>query len=420
MRNYFITIFVSAIFLVGCGHDREAVPQPNEIIQANEIQGSESSSNLPRNFSIVHAFQGSDGATPAAALIFDGSGNLYGTTVYGGSSSCRDCGVVFKLDPSGNETVLHKFNGEDGEHPSSDLVFDATGNLYGTTSEGGSTGCYHRLGCGVVFMIDPSGHETVLHRFSGPDGANPFAGVVRDAAGNLYGDTRTGGSSKGEGVVYKIDPNGNESVLLTFHGRNGRTPVADLLLDAAGNLYGTTTLGGPHTPLCGVGCGVVFKIDPSGNESVLHRFDGADGGQPYSALVQDAAGNLYGTTAFGGSRGIAGGTAFELDHRNNYETVLHRFSQKEGAEPLAGLIRPGEGNLYGTSGWGPGHAGTVFALDRFGNETVLHVFHISDGVGPQASLVRDAAGNLYGTATEGGGSRCFQNSGCGVVFKISH
>jgi hypothetical protein len=165
---------------------------------------------------------------------------------------------------------------------------------------------------------------------------------------------------------------------------------------------------------------VVFKLDPSGNETVLHRFNGADGGQPYSALVQDAAGNLYGTTAFGGSRGIAGGTAFELDHRNNNETVLHRFSQKEGAEPLAGLIRPEEGNLYGTSGWGPGHAGTVFALDRFGNETVLHVFHISDGVGPQASLVRDAAGNLYGTATEGGGSRCFQNSGCGVVFKISH
>jgi uncharacterized repeat protein (TIGR03803 family) len=419
MRSFVITILMSACFLVACAHARSAVPGPNENSQPNRIHGGESSASLPRNFSIFHAFQGPDGAYPEAALVFDGSGNLYGTTRHGGTTSCQDCGVVFKLDPSGNETVLHSFSGSDGEYPSSDLVIDAAGNLYGTTSAGG-TGCSRHPGCGVVFKIDSSGNETVLHRFSGPDGEYPNAGLVRDAAGNLYGDTQSGGSSKYDGVVFKLDPSGNETVLLNFKGANGRQPSADLLLDASGNLYGTTTLGGPISPMCGVGCGVVFKLDPSGTETVLHRFDGKDGAQSYSALIQDTPGNLYGTTAFGGSQGIAGGTAFELNHRNNNETVLHRFSENEGAEPLAGLIRPGVGNLYGTSGWGPGHAGTVFVLDRFGNETMLHVFHISDGFGPQAALVRDAAGNLYGTAIEGGGSSCMQNAGCGVVFKISH
>jgi uncharacterized repeat protein (TIGR03803 family) len=381
---------------------------------------------------VLHSFTNSpDGAFPFAGLLRDAASNLYGTTDGGGTFNT---GTVFKLDTSGNETVLYSFKGgSDGAFPSAGLVMDATGNLYGTTSHGGSGGCSFSSGCGTVFKLDAAGNETVLYSFKGgSDGGVPVAGLIMDAAGNVYGTTQNGGSgggcSFGCGTVFKLDTAGNETVLHSFTGSpgDGGRPVAGLIMDTAGNLYGTTAEGGSGT--CTVingipvsGCGTVFKLDPAGNETVLHSFaGGSDGIQALAALIMDQAGNLYGTTELGGSFGS--GTVFKLDPSGN-ETVLHTFTGgNDGAAPLfAGLIMDTAGNLYGTTQNGGGSSncavgcGTVFKLDTSGNETVLHSFTGSpgDGARPPAGLIMDKTGNLYGT-TNGGGA-----SGFGTVFKLT-
>jgi uncharacterized repeat protein (TIGR03803 family) len=278
-------------------------------------------------FTVLHTFIGlSSGAFPAAGLGRDNAGNLYGTTEEGGDSACGSgfsfgCGVVFKLDTTGRETVLHRITvSADGAFPAAGLVRDNAGNLYGTTEEGGDLSCGSGsgFGCGVVFKLDTSGRETVLHRFTGAaDGGTPAAGLVRDAAGNLYGTTRGGGDLACEigfgcGVVFKLDTSGRETVLHRFTGgADGSAPLAGLVRDNAGNLYGTTEEGG-ELP------GVVFKLDTTGKETVLHRFTGgADGGYPAAGLVRDAAGNLYGTTVYGGDlacySGMGCGVVFKLN-----------------------------------------------------------------------------------------------------------
>jgi uncharacterized repeat protein (TIGR03803 family) len=214
--------------------------------------------------------------------------------------------VVFKLSPTGAETVLHSFNGADGAVPDSGfLVLDKAGNLYGTTNGGGA----HNHG--VVFKLSPTGTETVLHSFTeGADGAYPVAGLLRDAARNLYGTT-DGGGAHNQGVVFKLSPcdSGYDfSVVHSFTGgADGGGPTGDLIQDAAGNLYGTTGSGGSSTCLLGAGnCGVVFKLSPTGTETVLYSFiGGADGGGPYAGVIQDAVGNLYGTTPGGGAESSA-------------------------------------------------------------------------------------------------------------------
>jgi uncharacterized repeat protein (TIGR03803 family) len=243
-----------------------------------------------QTLTVLHRFTSSpDGAYPYAGLVRDAAGNLYGTTYEGGSSDLRDgvsgYGTVFKLDTSGTETVLHRFTSSpDGAYPYAGLVRDAAGNLYGTTSEGGSSDY------GTVFKLDTSGNETVLHNFTGGDGSYPYAGLVRDATGNLYGTTLYGGAS-GVGTVFKLDTSGNETVLHNFTGGDGAYPYAGLVRDATGNLYGTTFRGGSSD------YGTVFKLDTSGTETVLHSFTGySDGSNPRGGLVMDAAGNLYGTT----------------------------------------------------------------------------------------------------------------------------
>ena len=228
-----------------------------------------------------------------SGLVRDRDGNLYGTTIAGGNlSDCggAGCGVVFKVDPNGHETVLYSFTGPDGANPYGNLLRDGAGNLYGTTNTGGASNA------GVVFKVDATGHETVLYSFTGgADGANPFAGVIRDGAGNLYG-TASGGGTSGNGVVFKVDPSGHETVLHNFAGgTDGNLPYAPLIADQRGNLYGTTFFGGTGF------FGVVFKIDPSGRETVLYNFTGfADGGTPSAGLLRDNQGNLYGTTNSGG------------------------------------------------------------------------------------------------------------------------
>jgi uncharacterized repeat protein (TIGR03803 family) len=377
-----------------------------------------------QTYSILHSFKGgTDGSNPKGDLLRDAAGNIYGTTVSGG----KNFGVVFKLSATGTETILYTFKGgADGGSPQAGLIRDASGNFYGTTYSGGASGK------GVAFKL--TGHtETVLHSFGGADGASPMAALVRDKAGNLYGTTFYGGTASCScGTVFKIDPTGKESVLYSFTGStDGKFPTGRLFLDAAGNLYGTASEGGFVNCDNGTdGCGVVFKVDPSGNESVLYTFNGdyltkEDGGAPLGGLVRDSVGNFYGATFFAGdpSRACAlnhgCGVVFKLNQSGS-ESALYTFTAgTDGANPAAGLVRdPATGNLYGTTkigGQGSGFTGygTVFKVDSTGAATILYAFQgTGDGAGPVAGMVMDSAGNLYGTTAFDGAF------GKGLVFKL--
>ncbi len=421
----------------------------------------EEASKAP-NYSLLYAFTGADGELPQGHVIRDRAGNLYGTTFNGGDlSGCggSGCGVVFKLDRSGKETVLYSFKGgADGAFPATDLLRDDWGNLYGTTHGGGDvsvTVCSFNPGCGVVFKVDPTGKETVLYAFTGgTDGLGPSSGLVRDDAGNLYGTTILGGDLSvvcppfspipGCGVVFKLDPTGKETVLHAFTGGvDGYAPYGDLLRDEAGDLYGAAGNGGDVSGFCSevvepatgfLGCGTLFKLDHTGRFTVLHTFNGADGGPfPDGWLVQDNAGNLYGMTGNGGDlsgcSNLGCGVVFKLDKKGK-ETVLYSFTGgADGAETLGGVVGDAAGNLYGTTNYGGEFSGSLcagagcgvaFKLDPTGKETVLYTFTGSaDGLNPQAGLLQDEEGNFYGT-TYGGGdtSSCSPPYGCGVVFKI--
>ena len=354
------------------------------------------------NYSVLYSFLGTpDGSEPESAPIPDPSGNVYGTTISGGGANA---GTVYKLDPSGHETILHSFaNGAFGAEPGSGLTADAEGNLYSATSRGGLAGF------GVIYKLDRAGRYTVLHSFSGPDGALPVGNVILDPGGNLYGTTYSGGSATssctdsrplGCGVVYELDTAGVFTVLHSFtNGADSGPPLAGVVRDDAGNLYGTAS-GGPS------GHGVVFKLDTTGKFTVLYTFTNAAGGLSPNAVTLDQEGNLYGTASSGGAGDY--GVVFELDTTGNYK-VLYRFTGgADGGLPEFGVIRDPAGNLYGTTRYGD-----VFKLDSTGHETVLYTFTGgADGGEPEAGVIRDSAGNLYGTTYAGGGS------GSGVVFKI--
>jgi uncharacterized repeat protein (TIGR03803 family) len=363
-----------------------------------------------QTFTVLYSLTGgTDGGTSYGGLIRDRAGNLYGTTYYGGTGGCYDgfaygCGTVFKVDPSGTETVLHSFTatGKDGAYPLAGLVADSAGNLYGTTSTGGDNYA------GIVFKLNKTGEETVLWGFSdATDGGYPAAGLIRDASGNLYG-TAEGGGVYDYGVVFKLDKGGHETVLYSFSGTGGdaQAPIAGLVRDAAGNLYGTTPFGGASD------MGAVFKLDKKGKEIVLYSFSGGtDGKYPQDSLALDAEGNLYGTALLGGR---SYGVVFKVD-KNGEETVLHDFDLSDGSLPSANLVRDGSGNLYGTATYGgAGKVGTVFKTARTGKVTVLHSFsYETEGGNPVAGLFRDAQGNLYGSTPEYG------PWGFGTVFKLT-
>jgi uncharacterized repeat protein (TIGR03803 family) len=373
-----------------------------------------------QTFSVLYSFPSDAAGDRPDSLVRDAAGNFYGTTLYGGTA---ENGTVFKLDPTGNETVLYRFNHQpDGSEPLG-VIRDADGNLYGTTLFGGG-GCPGDRGCGTVFKLDASGKETVLHRFGRHgDGMFPGAGVIRDAAGNLYGTTTNGGflgcGGSGCGTIYKLDSTGKESVLYRFRGgADGAGPNGAVIRDETGNLYGTTTGGGAGA------FGTVFKLDAAAKLTTLHSFTGTDGCFAFAGLIRDAVGNLYGTTTDCGEFGP--GTVFKVEPSGK-TTVLYSFTGgTDGGFPYGPVVQDKAGNLYGSTGFGgdlsglcaesgntPG-CGVVFKIDTTGQYSVLHTFDGTEGQWAYYGVIQDSAGNLYGTTAEGGTPACF----CGTVFKI--
>ncbi|MGH6889066.1 MAG: choice-of-anchor tandem repeat GloVer-containing protein [Rhizomicrobium sp.] len=315
---------------------------------------------------ILYTFNGHGGAGPDG-LILDKKGNLWGPACCGGGKS--DCGVVFKLTSNGDETPVHRFTGapRDGCLPYAALIIGKNRDLYGATGDGGKDNY------GTVFEISARGHEKVIHSFTGgKEGYYPFAALTMDAQGNLYGVTVHGGGRASAGVVFEMSATGAETPLYDFKGspNDGSLPDGTLILDASGNIYGTTLGGGRAGCYAGLGCGVVFELAPDGTETVLHKFEAGkdDGANPVSGLIADSAGNLYGTTEYGGGRspcnGANGcGTVFEIA-ADGTETVLHKFDQRtDGANLAAGLVADGSGDYYGTTSQGGRYGyGTVFEI----------------------------------------------------------
>jgi uncharacterized repeat protein (TIGR03803 family) len=350
------------------------------------------------NTAVLYSFANatSNGAEPFTGVVQGSDGNFYGTTPYGGAYGQ---GTVFKVTPGGAETVLYSFAGGsgDGGFPQGGVIQASDGNFYGTTQYGGPNGY------GTVFKVTPSGTETVLHFFAGGnDGFYPYAGLLQGSDGNLYGTTWTGGANSA-GTVLKVTPGGAETVLYSFgaSSSDGQLPHAGLIQGSDGNFYGTTQVGGTYA------YGTVFMLTPSGSETVLYSFSsgGSDGAQPFGGVIQGSDGNFYGSTGEGGPNNA--GTVFRLTPSGT-ETVLHFFAagNSDGAGP-AGLIQASDGNFYGmTQSGGPNNYGTVFEVTPNGTETVLHLFAggSSDGMNPAwPSLIQGSDGNLYGT-TQGGGT----------------
>jgi uncharacterized repeat protein (TIGR03803 family) len=321
---------------------------------------------------ILYNFTGGiDGGEPHGTLVRDAKGNLYGTAEFGGDLNVQcvgmqGCGVVFKISPAGQETVLHSFTGgADGAQPLAGLTIDSNGNLYGTTAGGGNSGCdYFAVGCGVVFKIDAAHKQTVLYSFAGgSDGGVPECRLILDSSGNIYGST-TGVGAGGQGTIFKLDTIGHETILLTFGGTNGSQPYGSLALDGKGNLYGTT-YGGGNLIDCnpGFGCGIVFQLKPDGQEPILNVFTGGSGGWgPVAGLVRDRKGNLYGTTGLGGGGTDCCGVAFKVTP-NSAESVLHTFTGgADGASPDTDLTQDINGNLYGGAQGGTYGFGVIFEI----------------------------------------------------------
>lgn len=387
-------------------------------------------------------FNQSNGSVPNGSLVSDAQGNLYGTTSFGGANPCS-CGVVFKLTPSSDggwtESILYTFKGgSDGAEPTAGIIFDAAGNIYGTTVYGGHSsycpGSKDVLGCGTVFRLKPDSsgtwEESVLYRFKGgQDGGNPATALVMDSHGNLYGTTSCQDAPGCiDGTVFKLAPASGvpwkETVLhnFTHSDQDGSAPYGTLVMDAAGNLYGTTSQGGPGYE------GTVFEVSPLADGAWTYTrvfsfgLPPAVGYHPFGGVIVDATGtNLYGMTFGGGypchdTGGSGCGIVFRLkrDSSGNWtERVLHLFRGSDGANPFDSLVFDSKGNLYGTTFYGGrsancyGGCGAVFKLSRsvtgVWTEDLLFSFDATDGMNPQAGVLRDESGNLFGTTTTGGG-----------------
>jgi len=391
------------------------------------------SSTSAQSYKVLYTFTGgSDGNGPNSPLAMDAAGNLYGTTSTGGAYGW---GTVFKLAQNSagtwTESVLYSFTGgTDGREPMQPVSLDAAGNIYGTTAYGGDVGGVDcSVGpwyCGVIFKLAPNADgtwtESVLYSFDGNYGWNA-SGVVLDAAGNLYGTTDYGGE-----CVYELTPNSDGSwtfnVVFAFDETNGLDPFSPLLTwDSAGNLYGTTAYGGRGTDCWNGTCGLVYELAPSGggwDETIIHSFMGGnDGATPFTGLVFDKAGNLYGTTYENGSGGY--GTVFRITSWGGKwkNQVIHAFSGSDGQGPLGMMVFDRRGRLYGVTQYGGRYGnGTVYQMVRNSSgqwtEKTIHNFvGYKDGSGPTGGLSIDAAGNLYGASGQN------SSHGYGVIFEIT-
>jgi uncharacterized repeat protein (TIGR03803 family) len=353
-------------------------------------------------------FDASTGASPYFMSLVQGTdGNYYGTTRVGGSEPDAG-GTIFKITPGGTLTALYSFSGPDGMNPYVGLVQASDGNLYGTTLEGGANGY------GTVFRITLGGTLTTLHSFDFTDGASPV-GLVQASNGDLYGTTSNGGSSCNCGTVFKITTGGSLTTLHIFMGfpDDGAYPWGTLIQASNGDLYGTSFAGG------GGNVGTIYKINLQGKITTLFAFSSSStsdsGINPYAGLVQDPNGDFYGTTSTYGEGGAASdGTVFKMTPDGAF-TTLHSFEGKDGANPDAGLVLGTDGNFYGTTNaGGADNVGTIFKITPGGKLTpLLHSFARTDGANPSGGLMQATNGTFYGT-TEAGGA-----DGDGTVFSLS-
>ena len=374
---------------------------------------------------VLHTFANSDGSGPYNGVVFDAAGNLYGTTISGGSTGCGGygCGVVFKLIPQSGggwaESAIYTFTGaEDGEYPDSPLILDAVGNLYGTT-----TASYSGTGQGTVFQLTPrddgSWSFSVIHTFTGgKDGADPYGPLVLDSAGNLFGTTGAGGLYN-SGIAFELSPTSSgkwkETLLHTFTGGSDGQFPNGLAVDAQGNIYGGAYTNSTAT-------GVVFSLATSGGqvwkETILRRFSGGmeGGGAPYF-LAFDSSGNLYGTASGGNSRCAGGcGIVFQLTRSTAApweEKVLFYFNGEDGLG-AGGLVFGSSGNLYGWAGPSYG-SGLIFSMapDDDWAETPVFVFSGDGGYSPDGPITLNPTGHLFGTTVFGG------NYDAGLVYEIT-
>jgi uncharacterized repeat protein (TIGR03803 family) len=343
-----------------------------------------------------------------------------------------------EVAPAQAFNTLVIFDVTNGYAPTGPLVQGADGNLYGTTSAGGSRGPLCPAGCGTIFKVIPQGNLKTVYEFCAqancPDGYEPYAGLVLGNDGTFYGATYNGGNTRcnapyGCGTVFKITPAGKLTTLHDFNSVDGAHPYVALVQAADGNFYGTTVLGGANG--CnGNGCGTIFTITPGGTLTNLYSFCGqpncADGFWPYAGLVQGADGALYGSAS--GGLGDGYGAVFKITTTGKF-TTLHSFVGYpiEGSNPWGGLIQAADGKFYGTTFYGyrvvecsfyNSGCGTIFEMTPSGALTTVHNFAYTDGAFPSDSLIQATDNNFYGTTTSGGPGHCAGGAGCGTIFEI--
>jgi uncharacterized repeat protein (TIGR03803 family) len=349
-----------------------------------------------QTYTDLYNFDGTHGDHPSVSELFaqGRDGSLYATTSDGGEGCGTGCGVAFKIAPSGLN-VLYNFDGVHGSDPYSGLTLGADGNFYGTTSEGGGSGCGDS-GCGTIFKITPSGNLATLWAFSGGEGgAQPLAPPIWATDGNLYGTTY---NYPHTGVVYKVTPSGTFTVLASLPGPS----EAPLLQATDGNFYGTTAYGGD---LCN--CGALFKVTPNGIITIVHAFKPESGTNPSAPLIQGSDGSVYGTASLGGSYGR--GVVFRLTPHGGF-TVLHNFGDPQypddGTLPESGLVLATDGNLYGvtSSGGTSTYWGVIFRITTADDYSILYNFDFTSGGAPQSTPIQHTNGEIYGLASEGGAS----------------
>jgi uncharacterized repeat protein (TIGR03803 family) len=346
-----------------------------------------------KHFAVLHDFSGGsgDGANPAGNVTFDSSGNLFGTTNLGGSNNG---GTIYKIPPDHTETLLHAFDGKSGggEPEAGVTINPSTGDLYGTTTFGGKKYCDH--GCGVLYRLGMDGSYTVLMNFNVGTGFWPVGQLLRDRKGNLFGITTGGGGE--EGTLFEYSATGRFTVLYGFSQDAGWPPQGDLIEDRAGNLYGVTSSGGEHQS------GTVYEFTANGNYQTLYSFTGgADGSSPMGGLARDKAGNRFGTTSPGGSA-TPYGSVYKLTPDGTLTTLDAFNGGNDGNWPVGNLLYVGS-RLYGTTmQGGTNRDGVVYDVAASsGAETVVHSFTGTDGATPQAGLTGNGR-FLFGTASAGG------------------